>query len=172
MGLQKILLILFVLVCAGNSFGQTKEETIEWLNVNGKSLSYTSYEDDGGKVIFKIKKATNDSLSFYINHIGSTGYQNPWIISVCIKDILFEDISKIEKSNAFGCETFSIKLAMNCKTTQIPIEYGNEQWSKKIIREKDEIAFYYTNEENAIRVIKAIMHLAKLSGAKENKQTF
>ena len=33
---------------------------------------------------------------------------------------------------------------------------------------------YYNadNEENAKRALKAIMHLAKLNGAKENKQTF
>lgn len=169
--LKKLFLFL-ALVCAGNSFGQTKEETIEWLNVNGKSLSSMSFKnEDNVQVIFKLKEVTADSLKFYINVIGATGLQNPWIKCVLLKDILYEDISKIEKYKGWT-NAFLIKLSLKNKATNVPIENGNEQWSKKQIEELENIRFYYTNEENAKRVIKAIMHLAKLSGAKENKQTF
>ncbi|OYQ43970.1 hypothetical protein CHU92_02705 [Flavobacterium cyanobacteriorum] len=172
MRMLKNTFLLFAILLANSTFSQTREETIEWLNINGKSLSSMSFKNEGNvQVIFKLEEITTDSLRFYTNVVGTDGTHNPWIVSVLIKDILYEEITKIEKYKGWT-NAFLIKLSLKNKSIHVPIENGDEQWSKKEIKEREDITFYYTNEENAKRVIKAIMHLAKLSGAKENKQTF
>lgn len=166
----KTLFLFLVLVCAGNSFGQTKEETIEWLIVNGKPLCEMRCEDVKHNQVttFFLSEVTTDTLKFWI---GNTVF--PRVIYVAIKDILFEDVNKLQKSGGNGeCNMFLINLAKEAKYIEIPLlENGKENFKEKELR-SGRIPFFFENEENAKRVIKAIMHLAKLSGAKENKQTF
>lgn len=161
----KTLFLFLALVCAGNSFGQTKEETIEWLETNGKEFiepRYIEKYSDGqyNYIIIKIQ-VKKDALIIKqeIMHQGSS--DNIKIIENIYywNQLLYEDI----KSVIIGHYTESVNHVKFFK-----LKYQNDKNEIEIL----ELFFLKDNEENAKRVIKAIMHLAKLSGAKENKQTF
>lgn len=151
----KTILIFLALISAGNSFGQTKEETIEWLETNGLDIA-----GDIG-LSYKI---VNDTLSVWVFE-NDCLHQN---YKANLKDILFEKPEALINKN-FECSKFKffeIRTKKN-KTISKSVKRG-------AIEEPVDMGFpfFYRNEENAKHVIKAIMHLAKLSGAKENKQTF
>ena len=148
----KTIFLFLVLVCAGNSFGQTKEETIEWLETNGLNIA------GGPNLSYKID---NDTLFVYMYDFNCNlkNYSK-----VHLKDILFEKLEGLVKRNIFDCEV----KAFDIRTKENKVILFRDK-----IEEPDTgFVFFFYNEENAKRVIKAIMHLAKLSGAKENKQTF
>lgn len=152
--LKKLFLFL-ALVCAGNSFGQTKEETIEWLETNGLDIA-----GDTG-LSYKI---VNDTLSVWV--FESDCLHQTYKVN--LKDILFEKPEALI-SKKFECSKFNF-FVIRMKKNKTIFKSGKSGAIEKPVDMG--FLFFYRNEENAKRVIKAIMHLAKLSGAKENKQTF
>ena len=151
----KTILIFLVLISAENSFGQTKEETIEWLETNGLDIA-----GDTG-LSYKI---VNDTLSVWVFESDCLDQT----YKVNLKDILFEKPEALINKN-FECSKFKF-FDIRTKKNKTIFKSGKSG----AIEEPVDMGFpfFYRNEENAKRVIKAIMHLAKLSGAKENKQTF
>lgn len=79
----------------------------------------------------------------------------------------FQDVNLLIKQEDGLFAWFIIQLSPNTI-----IKYTkNEEWHQD---DESSYSIYYKkdDEANAKRVLKAIMHLAKLSGAKENKQIF
>ncbi|WP_159801776.1 hypothetical protein [Flavobacterium sp. MK4S-17] len=152
----KTLFLILALVCAGNSFGQTKEETIEWLETNGLDIA-----GDTG-LSYKI---VNDTLSVWVFESDCLHHT----YKVNLKDILFEKPEALI-SKKFECSKIKY-FEIRTKKNKTIFKSGKKGAIEEPV-DKGGFLFFYRNEENAKRVIKAIMHLAKLSGAKENKQTF
>lgn len=163
----KTLFLFLALVCAGNSFGQTKEETLDWLNMNAKDLIDCNFLYPSGKfkVWFIIQSFTMDSFTYKSGSSDSSFNieDNGSLYRVAYKDIILLDVSKLSKTDG-NVPRLIVKTKLNAQmkldSNNNPTEYS------------EDIYIVFENEENAKRVIKAIMHLAKLSGAKENKQTF
>lgn len=87
--------------------------------------------------------------------------------SILLKDILYEDISTIEKKNNPHYDNITCFVI---KVRSISKEKDKGRY-KKTETIKD-FLFPFENEEKAVRVVKAIMDLSKLSGARENKQYY
>lgn len=160
--------LLFMATAVSNhAQAQTKEETIQWLNDYGSkiyfyhnSLAFTFDSFDGNYLVFyqEVSKKSFD------------GYEK----KVLPTDILMQDISSI---NINGDDYFTIKtkpksvLVKNTTPYQDDPGYGNSHSGS-------DISFYIRKEDvkNAQRLLKAVMHFAKLNGASElpkvNKNTF
>lgn len=164
------LIFTFLVLVAYVSLGQaqTKEEALEWLKTNislafvplvPKDPSFVPQgwtekrwrenNNEGGSNIYFIDQDKIKFIGEWVNMAHDV---------VRFDEILYEDdLDKLEKNfalnNRFDYKGFLyvIKLSENRK-----------------------IDFYTTPEKEADvkRVLKAIMHIAKLSGAKENKQIF
>ncbi len=139
-------------------YGQSKKETIKWINTNGVGLSLI----ENPSLYFSIQKVNKDSIYYVYNNrdLDKT-------YSIALKDILYEDIATIEKKN----------LPHHQNVTYFAIKVRNISKEKKNGRTKKvetitDFLFPYENEEKAARVVKAIMNLSQLSGARENKQFF
>ena len=172
MKLLKTLFLFLAMMYAGNSYAQTKEETIEWLNRNGKSMIETLFIIDNKlvspSIYFLFDNIVKDTISFRVQSNDDHYKEHRWRdIDIPLGSILYQDVNSLvkttfTKNSDYGY--FAIQLLPNSGYVK-----GGE-YNYHIS------TFYFpykkTNEENAKRVIKAIMHLAKLSGAKENKQTF
>lgn len=167
-----ITLCLAVFFIAGtqNTKAQTKEETIEWLNVNGKSLSYFIEETSNQFIQDYFEKVEEGYLFFChrYDHKENTSY---WMgtYKIPINAILYEDVSTLISGDGY----------ISFKLTKDDYEYIREEKdsngkkeTKTEIRNMEDFTLRTKNFDNYKRVLKAIMHLAKLSGAKENKQTF
>ncbi len=79
----------------------------------------------------------------------------------------FQDVNLLIKPEDGQFAWFIVQLSPNTK-----IKYTIDgKWHQD---DESSYSIYYKkdDEANAKRVLKAIMHLAKLSGAKENKQIF
>ena|SRR5690554_5184867 len=152
----KTTLTVFLLLFTLSSFAQSKEETLEWLKINAKSLSsFTfTYISSGDNCDFHLKVSDNgeaitNSFQWSYDNKPSTPSTNTYSFS----DILYQEVNTITRSkdDKYSAYSYEVQIAGG-KTL--------------IIKSNENI------DVNVKRVLKAIMHLAKLSGAKENKQTF
>lgn len=159
-----------LLLCTVSSFAQTKEETLEWLNQNSLycelvfkydgvqySYNYLFYEDhfvEACSYLYNTSNWKNNKKIYY-------------------KDIFMQDVSRLDVEN-------------NSKSNP-PITYINIRLSKYYDKGADDysyeekdgnrFSFYYkTNQPNARKnlekVLRAIMHMAKLHGAEPYKDLF
>jgi hypothetical protein len=168
--MKKLFALCLLLALMFEVKAQTKEETIDWLNTNGPSLLSVNNKvgaEDHRRNFVEIK---NDSVHFYEKHdCDCTGgwTTNEYHYFIPVKSILFQDVSTLIKKEDGQFAYFIIQLNPGTK-----IKYTNDgEWSE---REESNYSVYYDKEAetDATRVLKAIMNLAKLSGAKENKQTY
>lgn len=167
----KTFFVLLAVIVASSSYGQTKEETIEWLNRNGKDFfdcncSYIVNKTEEVTDWNNIELISNDTLRI-INKYTHKSKLNNSFYDVPYTSILYQDINTVSIIDYKDCPQIKSFVVKNVGFIK---GYNNQP------RESAEgdlyIRFDKTNEENAKRTLKAIMHLAKLSGAKENKQTF
>ena len=181
MKLLKTLFLFLAMMYAGNSYAQTKEETIEWLNRNGKAFLRTTecerpFNDERiySKYYIEIEK---DILKVFEDESFSkrTG-RGTYFKYINWNQILYEDVSTIpvvgktsDKCPEFNY--FEIKV-LGYKSGYKPDDKEVRNYEGCTNDCTIYLAFDSNNLENAKRTLKAIMHLAKLSGAKENKQTF
>ncbi len=158
---------IFLFSFTPSLYGQSKKKTIQWINTNGVSLSKiennTSNEDDFS-LHFSIIEVDKDRI-YYIDNCNNN-LNSEEKHSILLKDILYEDVATIEKRKnlcLYNITNFVIKVR----------SFSREKngRNKKIETITD---FYYPFEieDKAIRVVKAIMDLAKLNGAQENKQYY
>lgn len=165
-------LAFFFIVGTANLAAQTKEETIEWINTNGRDFLFVNPDSDNyriGQIMYEI---TSDSLKistvFYMPKATEDYYNY-----LLFKSILYQDVNTIpikEHEDDFRVKYFIVKT----EPLKIRIKRTTDSGSNLRFPDSQEfrIYFYKENEENAKRTLKAIMHLAELSGAKENKQIF
>ena len=165
----KTILTAFLLLQTVVSFGQTKEETIEWLNTNGKGLSHSGkiVEEDKTTVETYLQEINASDLVMRITEILQGKIITKEYYKIPFVSILYEDVATLKRKRDNGYE-YKIRVSeeqMQNKTTI------NGEWKSSDL---SYFAVYSTDEtdKDVQRVLKAIMHLAKLSGAKENKQTF
>ena len=177
----KTFFVLLAVIVASSSYGQTKEETMEWLNTNGRDFLEMSYKNSADfKMSGELQKIKSDTLIFYQNFYRrcSTCDNIYETIKVPFNYIKYQEINSIpikiadSSTRKFPDGTPYFIVKVNSKFSRV--EVGNETNQKWSTYGEGtlEIPFDKANEENAKRALKAIMHLAKLSGAKENKQTF
>jgi len=144
--------MLFALTSTQQTQAQTKEETLEWLQINGNNYLQNDVEcnwsDGSSKYYSYIYSFTEDSI--ILNHNKN---------KIFYKDVLFvSDISQLDEEEITG----------KGYCTDYLLIYINTNSGKKAFNIKNN----QKSRENAHRALKAIMHMAKLSGAKENKQIF
>ncbi len=154
------------------TYGQTKEETIEWLNNNMELLLPTIYCSgiNGNETAIDKVKIENDSL------IISTEWQGLQKWSVAIKDLLYQETNLNNLSDKPYFKACPDIVSFIFQSKKDKVQYIATNSEGVISPTKFQSALYITykkeNNSDAMRVFKAIMHLAKLSGAKQNKQTF
>jgi len=153
--LKTFILLVFLSVIG---YGQTKEETINWLKINGKDFLTARFKV-GGTMFSEYVMVEDNVLKICSKSDGEIDcYNIRW------DQILYQDVSTLPISieNNAAPETKRITLKL------LSYEYNGEVTYNK------GLAVYFNSgtEEDARRSLKAIMHLAKLNGAKENKQTF
>lgn len=147
----------------GVSYAQTKAEALEWLKNNAtlafvplKPISSSApehwteieWKKDLHMLGSEIKYINQDSLHYFSNW-GAGG-------KIKFDEIFYEeDLDKMEKNLEIGTEYYGFLLVIKMTNNRA-------------------ITYYTTpeKEKDVKRVLKAIMHIAKLSGAKENKQIF
>lgn len=159
-----VMLICILFGFQGFSFGQTKKESIKWINANGVSLSSIS---QGQTNYFSIVKVDKDSL-FFINN-GDEKVVG-WDVkqSIALKDILYEDLSTLERrknTDHYQLTNYAVKVR---NITKEKTKNGRFKKVEDIV----EFIFPFEDEHKANRVVSAIMNLARLSGAKENVQYY
>jgi|GEM_PF-3220692 len=168
--MKRLLLILCVLGFVNLSQAQTKEEALEWLKTNA-SLAFVplmpkdpSFVPQGWTE--RDWRENNDWLgsNIYIIDQDKIKFKGNWINLyynggvVRFDEILYEeDLDKLEKN-------FALNDRFDYKGFLYVIKLSNNR----------SVEYYVSPEKEADvkRVLKAIMHIAKLSGAKENKQIF
>lgn len=152
-------MLLFILFGFANlTQAQTKEEALEWLKTNS-SLAYTP------SITKSINSRARDPKEkpAQIVFVDETAVRllDEWTdITLPFNEFLYEeDIDKIQKEYIKDDSYYS---------------FGGAFWFILKLTNGRAIGYYTTPEKEADvkRVLKAIMHIAKLSGAKENKQIF
>lgn len=164
----KTMVTAILLLCTVSSFAQTKEETLEWLNQNNGYCAISWRFSQGTDV--------NYYYTFYEDYIireYNLDYELYASYKIYYKDILLQDISKLDESN-------------NSKTNP-PITYLEIPISKYYYRGKSDVSYeendanrlsfsYETDQPNARKklekVLRAIMHMAKLHDAEPYKDLF
>lgn len=180
--LKTVIIILFLFQSIF-SFSQTKEETIQWLNDYGVKLmniEKSTFLKDGKSALnqFKFLGCDGAYLTFIRLYQSKTtnntlSVETKDIYKIALKSIFVQDISSLQKSKESG--SLIIKTEINAVMEEEYIDGDvffpppNEDKKK---RESNGTDIYISifdedKEEDAKRVIKAIIHLAKLSGAKE-----
>src|SRR5690606_37851800 len=110
-----VCLVMLGIAGTQNAQAQTKEETIEWLNMNGKDFvggTCNWVANGSGKVkdIFSLEKISNDVLR--IEHwqswegSGTTTYYS----DVSFESILYQDVSTVTKVDDTDCPTIAYFL--------------------------------------------------------------
>lgn len=171
-------LAVFFIVGIQNVQAQSKEETIEWLNTNGRDFLYVTNtyivnSSSGATVTDKyyLNETKNDTLIFKDENYSSTGTTTGFR-RLPFKSILYQDVNTITiQEDDKNPEIVYFKLKTEPYKT-LWISYDGKHQESSDFSTTLWIPYYKKNEENVKRTLKAIMHLAKLSGAKENKQTF
>ncbi len=158
--------LIFLFSFTSSLYGQTKKTTIKWINANGTSLSQIQKNtpNQGDPLLyFSILEVDNDSI-YYINNYKNLTSEVKH--SILLKDILYEDVKTLERRNnlyGYNIANFVIKVRS--------ISKDKNRRNKKIETIRD-FQFPFEDEDKAIRVVTAIMNLARLKGAEENKQYF
>ncbi len=181
--MRKLGYLLFgiLLFPAVTSFGQTKEETIEWLNRNGKAFLRTTecerpFNDERIYIKHYIEIEKDILKVFGDESFSKRTGRGTYFKYINWNQILYEDVSTvpIEVNLSDKCPEFKY-----FKVKVLGYKSGYKPDDKEARNDEGctndctiYLAFDSNNLENAKRTLKAIMHLAKLSGAKENKQTF
>jgi hypothetical protein len=175
--------LTFLMLYSILTFGQTKEETLEWFIINGNNLSeYDMFtvRDKGLGTYNQIKGHLELMATHLIKkelctdergRLGRERYNSVYYYN--LKDILCQDVNslKIVTMTQSSEEVIRVTL-LYFGTFKRSKQYENKNPVIEEITSDGKIYLYFENKENALRVMKAIMHMAKLSGAKENKQTF
>ena len=178
----KTFFLLLAMVVTNSSYAQTKEETIEWLNTNGRDFLKMSFVSNETKFEMRgeLLEVKSDTLIFVhgFHSLCNNCHFSYKTTKVPLNSIMYQDINSIPiKMSDFSTHNFPVGTSyFNVKTNGFFDRFENEKGEKQkwyFYEESPlEIPFDKANEENAKRTLKARMHLAKLSGAKENKQTF
>lgn len=191
---MKTLTTIFLLLAVffnNNVFSQTKEETEQWLNDYGSKILFESQIVNGTKsesTRLRFKGYDGEYLNFsndfgkYDDKNGKMDYYMESKLRVLPKDILYQEISLFGEKNFDEVErNISLwKFILKAKSgtvlasekltngdTGVTTSFDNgtlEQDSKK-----SQIVFLFEKEKqkDAIRFFKAILHFAKLNGAKD-----
>ena len=162
-----IISFLFLFSLSPSLYGQSKKKTMQWINTNGVSLSkienQTSNQDDSS-LYFSILEVDKDRV-YYISNCNNDSNSKAKH-SILLKDILYEDVSTLEIRNNscfYNITNFVIKIR----------SISNQKNGKnKKIETVSDFYFPFKDEDKATRVIKSILDLARLNGAKENKQYY
>ncbi len=159
------LLLLFTVT----AFSQTKEETLEWLNQN-KNYCVVEYKYNGN-LSYKGYTFYEDYFVQHYTYWGSSTLE--YDLKVYYKDILLQDLSQLDVEND--------------SKTNPPITYISIPISKYYSKGKDDYSyeqkdasrhyFYYKTDQpnarkNLEKVLREIMHMAKLHGAEPYKDLF
>jgi hypothetical protein len=166
----KTTLTAIALLFTITAFSQTKEETLEWLNQNN-SYCNVSFEKKTSVHFWNFTFYEDYFVKEFKFYYGS--YISNDLSKVYYKDILLQDISKLDESN-------------NSETNP-PITYIEILVSKYYYKGNDDVSYeeqdgnrfsfgYPTGQPNARKnlekVLRAIMHMAELHGAEPYKDLF
>lgn len=191
----KITLIAMVLLLANSTKAQTIEETEQWLNEYGKNITLSVVYEDGEEkeILTDFTGFDGEFLNFFISKDYSCGggYQDTY--KVLPKDILYQDISTFSendfednartKAKSYQLKAKSGKIFHSGKATNGINKYGRAHTylylgKSEIEQNTDLISFNLSKVQSteALRLLKAIYHFAKLKGAsdlpKVKKDTF
>ena len=109
----KSILLLLTMLIAGSSYGQTKEETIEWFKLNGSDMATLKYESpiyDEYHVneyrFYGRIDLTLDSLKYYLTRFSEykkirngeivTYRMDELLFTVSLQDIWYVDVDNID----------------------------------------------------------------------------
>lgn len=196
----KLIITGIVLLLASNVQAQSKEETEQWLNQYGTqiTLSYiiTKNEYELKQGFTKFTGFDGEFLNFYTSKESSYGASYRDSYKVLPKDILYQDISAFSendfeeilydyaKAKKYQLKSKAGKVFHSGKATSginrggSTVKYVYEGHKSEIEENTGTIYFEFAKEQSkeAIRLLKAIYHLAKLNGAsdfpKVKKDTF
>lgn len=101
---MKKLLFILTLFLATTSFAQTKEETIDWWNINGKDFLKTiNYKISCCQTLFYNAEITNDTLCIIENARGINYVEkNDYYSCVKLSNILYQDVNSVSISQETG----------------------------------------------------------------------
>lgn len=176
-----LLVSVFVVKGQSNATELTKEETLHWLSNYANDLipDLVNYGTDLYHVC--VLEFTEDKIKIHRQAWGKNGSMvHHFVSTVEYKNIYLQDLSRLsletditgfwDRKNTKDVAIFTIK------TMQDQVDFNNQYKSTDInipcfILESKKGA-----KKDVLRIIKAIMHMAKLSGAKQvpnvNKDTF
>ena len=163
------ILLTFFMLFSMASFGQTKEETLEWFKDFGEKLAKKEKICEN-ETTFEFNVVLNDEYLICTELNTRRGFETSITLFYKLSNILVDDFTKLK-----------IKTTVFCDIKYVQFNYKGEYTSKTTdfrgtnstnYNKSSEITIYFKDVEDVKRVISAIMHMAKLSGAKENKRTF
>lgn len=158
-------IMLFMTTAISNhAQAQTKEETIDWLNTNGRILFNSSTEINEKEYTYSFDRIENGNAIFK----SSWGGENTETI-IPVTSILYQDVNTLSTIKKDYVDAIWININLNGSEIK---RNGKIIESTNINSKLFQVFVKNEDLENVKRVLKAIMHLAKLSGAKENKQLF
>ena len=178
MKILKTFLLLLVMVCAGNSYGQTKEETEQWLSETFKLIEreYTIKTSDPlddtkckniGFVLKDGKLSVTSYLSFHIK--GELSYKNMYkVIDIPVNKIREMEARSGEYS--FGERSLAIDMEPGYYNIQLEETNVDITGSKSSSESLDYFKFYIPDESLGNRIIKALEHYKTFYPKK--KETF
>src|SRR5690554_6285335 len=160
------LLLLFTVT----AFAQTKEETLEWLKQNGDS--YLKFFSD-----YKVANFFSYHYEFYEEYFEES--EREFIGGMIYRRIYYKDIFVIEDIATLDTERSTDNGYSKTPTyIKIPIKKYERKSEYSFSEEKDSrFSFKYDADQpnarkNIDKVLRAIMHMAKLSGAEPYKDLF
>ena len=115
--MKKLITICLIMAATFAVKAQTKEETVEWLNVKSEAYSIYNYDKGYGRKT----KFSEQGICYY-------DYKSPDVI---LQTILWKDITSIEKS-ASVANRIMITTSQNYSTLTILENYGADNISKVI----------------------------------------
>ncbi len=159
-------LTLFFIAGMQSTQAQTKEETIQWLNDYGKTIDISGYIEEDITAIAYVNFTGYDGeyLNFYIKEYHGKFGNMEKEYTILPKDILFTEVSTLGE-NPFVLKGKPSSFFFSGRAIGERISFLG---GAKTDNSKQSSMFIYFSEKNskdAQRLIKAIMHLAKLSGA-------
>ncbi len=164
----KTIFVLSAILIANSAFSQTKAETIEWLKTNGKDFLTAFYCGNSEKYYIEI---TDDVLTIIV-YDKTVGTPTHYYSNLKWNNILYQDVSSVSKSQSNDCPQIKLFVIKAQEYNEYSMEKGGKKSDVKVEKGNIYLRYDAEKEEDVKRTLKAIMHLAKLSGAKENKQTF
>ena len=186
-----IKLPLFILMCLLGTFSSiaqkkslTKEETLSWLTDNAASFmpkKVFSGKEADCSIAITFEEEQMILHRFIWNKNGSLLYQNE--IRLNYQNILLQTVNEIQTDSStkwYGLEeqivpAILIKAKYNSVFNQFITNgssKGNDYQSSYLLMPFQTDINMPGTKNNVLHVIKAIMHLAELSGATPNKQIY